>query len=374
MADKDYYDILGVDREASQDEIKKAYREAALKYHPDRNPDDPDASEKFKEAAEAYDVLGDPDKRQQYDRFGEAGLNGQRGRDFQSYDDVFSAFSDIFGGSMFEEFFGGRSGRGSQSSGRNLRVELDLDLEDVAQQTTKTVTLRRREKCDNCDGEGAAPGSEPRTCTYCKGYGQVESRQGFFSMRTTCPKCNGKGKIIDNPCSQCGGNGMIQKECEVDITIPQGVESGTRLRVRGEGEPAPNGRRGDLYCDITVNDHHIFDRRGPDLECELPISYSKAALGGTAEVPTLGGDKKTIDIPRGSQNGDTIRLEGEGLPYPNRRRKGDLIVRIHVDVPRDLTDAQEDLLRELADIEGTNVSDKRQSFMQKLKNYVRSVT
>ncbi|MFW6456788.1 MAG: molecular chaperone DnaJ, partial [Planctomycetota bacterium] len=286
MADKDYYNILGVDRGASQEEIKKAYRKAALKYHPDRNPDDPDAAEKFKEAAQAYDVLSDPKKRKQYDTYGEAGLNGQRARDFQSYDDVFSAFSDIFGGGMFDEFFGGGKGRNSQSGGRSLRVELNLDLEDVAQKTTKTVNLRRREQCETCDGSGSAPGSSPRTCTYCRGYGQVESRQGFFSMRTTCPKCQGKGEIIDNPCSECGGDGMIQKECEVSITIPQGIESGTRLRVRGEGEPGQNGRRGDLYCDINIKDHPIFDRRGPDLECELPISYSKAALGGTAEVPT----------------------------------------------------------------------------------------
>lgn len=373
MAKQDYYEILGVERDASQKEIKKAYRKCAMEYHPDRNPDDPDAAEKFKAAAEAYDVLSDPDKRQRYDRYGEEGLKGQRGRDFSSYDDIFSAFSDIFGSGMFDDFFGARGGERKRSQGRSLRVELAVDLEDVAEGTTKTVNLRRRETCDECGGDGSAPDSEPRTCSYCRGYGQVESRQGFFSMRTTCPKCQGEGTIIENPCSQCGGSGMVEEETEVNIPIPVGVESGTRLRIRGEGEPGGQGRRGDLYVDVTVRDHSIFERRGPDLVCERPISYPQAALGGTAEVPTLGGGTREIDIPAGSQSGDIVRLRGEGLPYPNSQKRGNLLVVLSVDVPRDLTERQEELLRELAQIEGSNVSEKRKSFMETLKNYVRGM-
>mgnify|MGYP006293484053 CR=1 FL=1 len=371
MANKDYYDILGIDRGASEKEIKKAYRKCALEYHPDRNPDDPEAAEKFKEAAQAYEVLSDPEKRELYDRYGEEGLKGQRRRDFSSYDDIFSAFSDIFGGGMFEDFFGSRSAGRQRSRGRSLRVELELDLEDVAEGATKTVTLRRREKCPECGGDGCAADSEPRTCSYCRGYGQVESRQGFFSMRTTCPKCQGKGTRIDDPCPKCRGNGMVQEETEVNIPVPQGVESGTRLRIRGEGEPGPEGRRGDLYCDITVRDHPIFERRGPDLVCQVPVTYSQAALGGTIEVPTLGGETTEVEVSKASQSGEVVRMRGQGLPYPNSQRKGDLLVVLQVDVPRELTDRQEDLLRELAEIEGSNVSERRQSFMERLKNYVR---
>lgn len=374
MAKKDYYEVLGLERDASQKEIKKAYRKRALEYHPDRNPDDPDAAEKFKQAAEAYEVLSDEEKRRLYDTYGEEGLKGQRRREFSSYDDIFDAFSDIFGGGMFEEFFGSRSAGRQRSRGRSLRVELEVDLEDIAEGTTKTVSLRRREKCPECGGDGCAPGSEPSTCSYCRGYGQVESRQGFFSMRSTCPRCEGKGTVISDPCSKCGGSGMVGKEIEVDIPIPVGVESGTRLRIRGEGEAGPQGRRGDLYCDVIVRDHPIFERRGPDLVCQLPISYSQAALGGTAEVPTLGGETTEVDIPRGSQNGDVLRLQREGLPYPNSQRKGNLLVVLYVDVPQDLTDRQEELLRELAEIEGSNVSEKRRSFMERLKTYVRGVT
>ncbi|MFW5923053.1 MAG: molecular chaperone DnaJ, partial [Planctomycetota bacterium] len=352
MSEESYYDILGVDKNASQQEIKKAYRKCALKYHPDRNPDDPEAAEKFKEAAEAYDVLGDEQKRRQYDQYGKAGLGGRGGRDFRSYDDIFSAFSDVFGDGMFEEFFGGRSRSKRRSKGRSLRVKLQVDLEDIAEGTTKTINLRRHEECETCEGSGCASGSEERTCSYCKGYGQVESRQGFFSMRATCPKCEGRGTIIDQPCPDCNGSGRVEKECEVDVRIPAGLESGTRLRVRGEGEPGQNGRRGDLYCDVTVRDHPIFERRGNDLLCELPVSYPQAALGGDGEVPTLGGEKRDVDIPAGSKNGDVIKLRGEGLPSPGGGRKGDLLVVLYVDVPQKLTDRQEELLRELADIEG----------------------
>ncbi|MFP4026903.1 MAG: molecular chaperone DnaJ [Candidatus Brocadiia bacterium] len=371
MPEKDYYDILGVKRKASQKEIKRAYRKLALEYHPDRNPDDPEAAEKFKEAARAYEVLGDEQKRRLYDQYGEAGLRNTGRRDFGSFDDIFSAFSDIFGGSgLFDEFFsGGRRGQRREKRGRNLRVALNMSLEEVSEGVTKTVTLRRREICDHCEGNGCTPGTEPTTCSYCRGHGQVENRQGFFSMRTTCPKCHGSGTICKNPCSKCGGEGLIEKECDVEITVPAGIESGTRIRVRGEGEPGPGGR-GDLFCDITVREHSIFNRRGADLICELPVSYSLAALGGKAQVPILGGEMREIEIPRSTQGGDLLRISKAGLPYPQNSARGDLLINVSVEVPQKLTDRQEELLRELAEIEGSHVSEKRKGFLQKIKEYV----
>ena len=372
MPDNDFYEILGVERGASEKEIKKAYRKRAVEYHPDRNPDDPEAAEKFKEAARAYEVLSDPEKRQVYDRYGEEGLSGSSRHDFSSYDEIFETFSDIFGGSIFESFFGG--GRSRRQKGRSLRVNLAIELEEVACGTSKTVSLRRQEVCPECQGNGCARGAEPATCSYCRGHGQVENRRGFFTMRTTCPKCGGSGRVVTDPCERCGGNGRVEQEKEVDIQIPAGVESGVRIRVPGEGEPGPGGQRGDLYCDVVVKDHPLFERNGADLVCELPIAYSLAALGGETEVPLLGGDTIQVDIPSGSQNGDVLRLPAKGLPYPNTKQDGDLLVKLHIDVPKELTDRQEELLRELASIEGSHVSEERQSFLERITSYVRGMT
>ena len=372
MPEQDYYDILGVDRDASQEEIKQAYRKLALKYHPDQNPEDPDAERKFKAAAEAYEVLRDPQKRRQYDQYGKSGLGGEAGRGFRDVDDIFSAFSDIFGESIFDEFFGGRSRgrRQRQPTGRNLRVQVELDLEDVTDQTTQTLNLRRQEVCDECGGDGAQNDSGTRTCSRCGGYGQVENRQGFFVMRTTCPQCKGKGVVIEDPCPKCNGRGTVEKNVEIDVTIPPGVESGTRLKVPGQGEAVPGGRRGDLFCDIIVRQHPLFERDGAHLLCKVPISYPTAALGGDIKVPTIKGETEEIEIPSGTQSGDTVRLRGKGLPYPRGRAQGDLLVTVQVEVPEKITERQEELLRELAEIEKAHVSEKRKSFLERIKNYI----
>jgi molecular chaperone DnaJ len=375
MPQKDYYEVLGVSRDASEQDVKRAYRKLALQYHPDRNPGDGEAAERFKEAARAYEVLGDHERRHLYDSYGEAGLNGAHVRTFSSFDDVFTAFSDVFGNSLFEEFFTGiTAGRQGQQRGRSLRVALRVRLEDVLQGANKTVTLRRREECETCKGTGCAPGREPATCAYCRGYGEVESRQAFFTMRTTCPKCRGRGTVITDPCVDCKGAGMLDREADVEIPIPPGIESGTRIRVRGEGEPYPGGERGDLYCDLEIKRHSIFERQGAHLLCELPVAYSLAALGGKAEVPTLGGDTVDIDIPGGTQTGEVLRLTGRGLPYPDSNRRGDQLVQVFVEVPKRLTLRQETLLRELAEIEGTHVSEKRKSFLKRIRKYVTDVT
>ncbi len=375
MENKDYYEILGVDKDASQDEIKQAYRELAMRYHPDRDPDDPDAEEKFKAAAEAYDVLGDPQKRQRYDRMGRAGLRGEDMQDFGSFDDVFSAFNDIFGGDVFDEFFGEGRGRGAgrrrsrRQRGRDLRVTLEVGLDEILEPTDKTINLRRPVECDNCDGSGVRPGSEPKTCGTCKGYGQVETQQGFFRMRRTCPRCRGEGVVITDPCPECNGEGTQEKECEVQVAVPAGVESNTRLRVPGEGEPGPGGS-GDLFCDIRIKEHPIFERDGPHLLCTVPIPYTVAALGGTVDVPTIEGERKEVEVARGTQSGHTIRLREEGLPYMQGRGRGDLLVTVEVEVPRKLTERQEELLRELAEIEEAHVTEDRQSFLDRIKDYL----
>ncbi len=371
----DYYTILGVDQDASPKEIKKAYKKMAFEYHPDRNPEDPEAEKKFKKASEAFEVLGDEEKRSMYDRYGEEGLRGINRQDFRSSEDIFDAFRDIFGnGSMFGDFFGQSRGGAAGGGGRNLRVPIEVTLEDVANGAQKTVTLRKRVVCDECDGSGAAPGSEPATCSACNGYGQVERRQGFFSMRSTCPRCGGKGTIIKSPCTICNGSGLMDHASDVHIDIPAGVESGTRLKVPNQGEPDPEtGRTGDLFCDIIVQEHQIFERHGPDLICHLPLPYSLVALGGKTEVPTLNAQTIETTIPKGTQNGDVLRLRGLGLPSLRSRRKGDLLVKVYVEVPRKLTGRQKELLRELSEIEGSNVSQERESFLNRIKEYVKNV-
>jgi molecular chaperone DnaJ len=369
MADQDYYQVLGVERDASQAEIKRAYRKMALKYHPDRNKDNPDAAERFKAAAEAYEVLSNDETRRRYDRYGKAGLAGVPLHEFTNVEDIFSAFGEFFGGGgLFDGLFGGTRTR-QAARGRNLRVSLELELREVLQGAEKSISLNRHELCEACSGSGAHEDGV-RTCSYCRGHGEVESRQAFFRMRTTCPRCGGSGTVIADPCKDCGGSGRRQKEVEVIVRIPAGIESGTRLRVRGEGEPAQSGARGDLYCDVYVRDHAVFERSGPNLYCEVPIGYPTAALGGTIGVPLLEGEKHELKVPKGTQSGDLLRVAGAGVPEMGGTTRGDLIVRVAIETPQKLTPRQDELLRELAEIEEENVSERRRGFLDKLREYI----
>ena len=371
---RDYYDVLGVSRDASADEIKKAYRKLALKYHPDRNQGDEDAVEKFKEASEAFDVLSDSTKRQRYDQFGHAGVSGAGGGGgggFHDVNDIFSAFGDIFEGFGFGGGGGGgRRGRGGARRGASLETTIVLDLPEAASGCKRQLEITRREVCDTCSGSGAAPGSESVSCSTCGGHGQVIQSQGFFRVQTTCPACKGEGKTIKNPCGDCTGSGRVMKNTTLDVNIPAGVDNGMQMPIRGEGEAGlKGGPRGDLHVNFKVKDHPLFERHGQDLLCRVPISYSQAALGADVEIPTLGG-RETISVRPGTQPGTVDRLRGKGMPDPNGRRgTGDLMVEIQVEVPRKVGGRQEELLRELAELEQTDVMPEQKSFFDHVKNF-----
>ena len=367
MPRRDYYEVLGVDRDATPEEIKKAFRRLALRYHPDRNPDDPDAEARFKEVAEAYEALRDPAKRRRYDLYGHEGLAGTGVRTGAGFEDIFSAFSDLFGGGAFESFFRTSSHGGRRGANRRIRIE--LTLEDVADGLKKTVEIARNEYCEDCQGSGLAPGSSPRTCSYCRGMGQIEHRQGFFTMREVCPHCRGSGKIVDNPCPTCGGRGVKQAKARIPVEVPPGIGDGQRLVVRGEGDVGePGAPRGDFYVDIRVQPHDIFERHGDDVVCEVPISFTQAALGTAIEIPTLRG-RARVEIPPGTQSGRIFRLRGEGLPDLHGMGAGSQLVAVVVEIPRHLTKDQEELLRRLAETEDVNVSPRRKSFFEKVKRY-----
>ncbi len=362
MADKDYYHTLGVSKNASSGEIKKAYRKLAMQYHPDRNPGNAEAERKFKESAEAYEVLSDPDKRQRYDRYGEAGLRGQH-HGFTSMDDIFSAFGDIFGG-----LFGGRSARRGPAKGRSLHMEIDIKLEEVLEGVDRKVKIERPDICGECRGTGAAKGSKPRTCATCGGHGQVIHTQGFFQMQSTCPTCGGTGSVIKHKCPMCRGTGLVEVRREILVKIPQGIENGTRLKVVGEGEPSlEGGRQGDLYVHVNVREHVIFDRIGDHVSCDLPITICQAALGTEVTIPTLDGEE-TLVIPRGTQTGDVLKIRGKGLPPLHGLKRGDQLVRMFVEVPKKLSEKQERLLRELAETEDVKVAPRRRGLLSKFKN------
>jgi molecular chaperone DnaJ len=372
MSKRDYYDVLGVERGADGDEIKRAYRKLALKYHPDRNPDDAEAEARFKEAAEAFEVLGDLEKRRRYDQFGHEGLRGSGVGQYQSAEDIFGAFGDIFGegglGSIFGDVFGFRS-RGGPRRGPSLQMRVVLTFDEMARGTEKTVLLRRREICDVCAGSGAKPGTEPVTCATCGGHGEVRQSQGFFSIRTACPRCGGAGQLVAEPCPECRGEGRVLKGTELTVKIPAGIEDGTRLKIAGEGEQGDTGgSRGDLLVLVSVEDHDIFERHGRDLLCELPIGMAQAALGTSVPVPTLEGSK-SLKVPRGTQSGDIRTMAGLGLPDVRGYGRGDLHVRLVVEIPKKLNKRQEELLRELADTEEQNVSPRRKSFLERAKEY-----
>lgn len=363
-----YYSTLGVPKNASQDEIKKAYRKMAMKYHPDRNSGDKDAEQKFKEAAEAYEVLGNPERRKRYDQFGKEGV---KGAGFNSYEDIFSSFGDIFGsggGGIFGDFFGGQSHSHSQR-GASLKCEVQLSFEESIHGTEKNIELRRQEICDTCHGSGAAPGSKPDVCNYCGGSGAVQTAQGFFRIQTTCPQCRGTGRIIKSPCKTCSGSGRAAKKSKIKVKIPPGIEDGTRMRISGEGEPGDDGGyRGDLYCYIYVKPHPFFERAGDDILCTVPITFAQASLGTELTVPTMGGKSK-MQIPHGTQSGQVFRLRGQGAPNVHGYGKGDLLVKVIIETPRKLTKRQEELLREFSEIDQKHVSPERKSFFDKLKNY-----
>ena len=354
MAKRDYYEVLGVQRDADAQEIKKAYRRLALQYHPDRNADDPRAEEKFKEAAEAYAVLADPQKRSMYDRFGHAGVSTSGsptgGFDFSS--DIFSEFEDIIGDFFgFGSFFGGRHrGRRRRTrarQGNDLRYQLELTLEDAFEGVKRKIKLSRRDTCETCGGNGADPESGIKTCPTCGGQGQVTYRQGFLTVSQDCRMCGGVGEIPASSCQACGGHGLIEAERELTISIPAGVETGQRLRISGEGEGGVHGGPpGDLYVDIRISEHEIFKRDGIHLVIELPVSFSRAALGGELKVPTLDGDAK-LKIPSATQSGTSFRLKGKGMPSVDGGRRGDLYVIASVKTPSKLSKSQRKLFEEL---------------------------
>jgi len=380
MTKRDYYEVLGVSRTASEDEIKKAYRQLALKLHPDRNPGNKEAEEKFKEAAEAYEVLSDPDKRHRYDQLGHEGLRGTNYRDFTNVNDVFSAFGDIFGssfgGTIFDEVFGGgqRTRRRQQHGqpGSDLRIRLPLTLEEIATGVEKKLKVKRQKACDTCHGSGAKPGTSPTTCTTCGGHGQVRMQQGFFSIQQTCPRCHGTGKMITSPCKDCGGNGRIKQHKTLSVKIPAGVDNDDRIRLSGEGEHGVNGGPpGDLYVVIHTKPHAVFQRDHNDLHCEMPISFSTAALGGEIEIPTLDGAAR-IKIPAETQSGKQFRLRGKGIKGVRSASYGDLHCHVIVETPVNLTERQKELLREFETINATDSghhNPRAKSWMDKVKDF-----
>jgi molecular chaperone DnaJ len=363
---RDYYEVLGLSRSASADEIKKAYRQLALKHHPDKNPGNDEAERLFKEAAEAYDVLSDAEKRQRYDRYGHAGLDGAGVHNFRSADDIMSAFSEIFGGDLFGGMFGSR--RRGPRPGQDLLMKLEIDLNEAARGATKSVEVTRQEICEECGGNGARKGTEPVVCDYCRGQGQVVQSRGFFQVATTCPACGGEGKRVVDPCPKCKGGGRILKSSHLKVDIPPGVDTGMWLQLRNQGEPGdPGAPRGNLRIQIQVRPHRFFERHGVDLLCQVPISFAQAALGADVEVPTLDGTER-LHIPRGTQSAEILKLKGRGMPDLNGRGRGDLHVEVVVETPRKLTARQEELFRELAELDHHDVSPRRKGFFEKLRD------
>lgn len=372
MTKRDYYEVLEVTRTSTVEEIKKAYRRKALQYHPDKNPDNKEAEEKFKEAAEAYSVLSNPDKRAQYDRFGHAGVSGQS---FDSGFDsaIFSDFADIFEGLFgFGDLFGRSSQRGRTRAqrGQDLQYELKISFMESAFGTTSKIRIPIMETCATCSGSGAAPGTTPVTCPTCNGRGQVRYSQGFFTIARTCNHCNGTGRIIQNPCKDCHGHGRIRQERSIEVTIPGGVSTGTRLRLQGKGEAGiHNGPPGDLYILIFVEDHPFFQREGSDLHLHVPISFPQAALGTEILVPTLHGDEK-LKIPGGTQPGTVFRLKNKGFPEIGSSSRGDQYVHVTVEVPKKTSRDQKKLLEELGRVANKDMEHAQEKMFQKIRDSI----
>ncbi|WP_411976308.1 molecular chaperone DnaJ [Sulfitobacter faviae] len=376
MAKRDYYEVLGVAKGASADEIKKAYRRKVKDLHPDRNKDNPQAEAQFKEVGEAYDVLKEGDKKAAYDRYGhaafEGGMGGGRpgGGMGGGQGDFSSAFSDVFD-DLFGDFMGQRGGGGGRRAARgaDLRYNLRISLEDAFSGMQKSITVPASVQCDACDGSGAEGGAEPSTCPTCSGMGKVRAQQGFFTVERTCPTCSGMGQIVKNPCKKCRGAGRVEKERTLSVNIPAGVETGTRIRLAGEGEAGMRGGpSGDLYIFIEVADHELFERDGPNLFCRVPVSMSTAALGGNIEVPTIDGGRGRVQIPAGSQSGRQMRLRGKGMPPLRGGGVGDMIIELAVETPVNLTNRQKELLREFEG-EAQNNNPESSNFFSSVKSF-----
>ncbi|MGB8622047.1 MAG: molecular chaperone DnaJ [Paracoccaceae bacterium] len=375
MAKRDYYDVLGTQRGASADDIKKAYRKKAKELHPDRNSDNPEAEAQFKEVNEAYDALKDPEKKAAYDRFGHAAFEGgmgggPRGGGFGGQGDFASAFSDVFD-DLFGDFMGGARGGGRQRAARgsDLRYNLRINLEDAFEGLQKTINVPTSVACSVCNGTGAESGAEPTACPTCSGMGKVRAQQGFFTVERTCPTCGGLGQIIKNPCDACGGAGRVEKDRSLNVNIPAGVETGTRIRLAGEGEAGlRGGPTGDLYIFIEVEQHPIFQREGVHLSCNVPVSMTSAALGGEIEVPTIDGGRSRVKIPAGSQTGKQMRLRGKGMPALRGGGRGDMFIEVAVETPVNLTGKQKELLREFDKLSENN-SPESSDFFSKVKSF-----
>jgi molecular chaperone DnaJ len=362
---RDYYEVLGVSRDAGAEEIQRAYRSLAMQYHPDRNVGDSEAELKFKEAAEAYEVLRDPDKRQRYDRYGHAGLQGNVPH-FNDAQSVFDLFGDLFG---FGDLMGGGRGRQGPRRGGDLKIAIELDLAEAAHGVTKTISVAREELCGECSATGARKGTRPAPCRRCNGHGVVIQNQGFFRIQQTCRTCGGTGTIITDPCPNCHGQGRVRAQRTLEVTVPAGVDNGTAIRLSGEGEAGdPGAPRGDLFCVIQVRNHPLFQRDGQHLICQVPITFAQAALGAEIEVPTLDGPHMHT-LKHGTQSGDVLRISGRGMPSLRGGRKGDLLVQVLLETPRHLNKRQEELFRELAELEKSHVSPQRKSFLDKLRNF-----
>jgi len=374
MAKRDYYEVLGLNRDASEDDIKKAYRKLAMKWHPDRNPDNPKAEEHFKEAKEAYEILSDGQKRAAYDQFGHAGVDpsvaaGAGG--FGAGAQGMGGFADAFG-DIFSDIFGGGRSRSNVFRGADLRYNLEVSLEEAARGTETRIRIPAMEQCDTCHGSGAKPGTSPTSCPTCQGHGQVRMQQGFFSIQQTCPRCHGSGKIVASPCATCNGAGRIKRHKTLSVKIPAGVDEGDRIRLSGEGEAGMNGGPpGDLYVVIHIRPHSVFSRDHNDLHCEMPISITVAALGGEIEIPTLDGYAK-IKVPSGTQTGQMFRLRNKGIKGVRSASHGDLICHVMVETPVNLTARQRELLTELEQINkagGGRHNPRAKSWMDKVKEF-----
>jgi molecular chaperone DnaJ len=376
MAKRDYYEVLGVAKNASDEDLKKAYRKLAMKFHPDRNPDDKNAEAKFKEAKEAYEMLSDAEKRAAYDRFGHAGVDpnmgaGAGGQDFSGFADAFGdIFGDIFGGAR-----GGRGGGGQRSNvyrGSDLRYAMEITLEQAAQGFSTEIRVPSWESCGTCSGTGAKPGTKAETCKTCGGQGQVRMQQGFFSIQQTCPSCHGSGKTIPHPCGTCDGVGRVRKQKTLEVKIPAGIDDGMRIRSAGNGEPGLNGGPpGDLYVEISVKVHRVFQRDGDDLHCEIPVGFARAALGGSIDVPTLNG-RASFDLPEGTQTGKTFRLRGKGIKNVRSSVPGDLYCHVVLETPVKLSDKQKQLLQafeESLEEGGDRHNPQSKSWMEKVRDF-----
>lgn len=363
---RDYYEVLGVPRNASEQEIKSAYRKLALKHHPDRNPGDRQAEERFKEASQAYGVLGDPDKRRRYDAYGHAGVAGTGGAGFDPT--IFADFSDILGDFFgFGDVFGRRRG---PRRGSDLRYNLEISFEEAAFGTETQIRIPRAEACAACSGSGAAPGTQPTTCPECRGAGQVTFQQGFFSIARTCGQCRGAGRLVAERCRSCHGEGHVAVERTLQIKVPPGVDTGSQLRISGEGEAGSlSGPPGDLYVVLRVAEHPFFKRDGTSLFCEMPVSVAQAALGATLEVPTLDGGKARVTLPEGTQSGTVLRVKGQGIPQLGGRGRGDLHVLVRAVIPRHLTGEQRKLFEQLAKtLPVPDAQDKDKSLLERMKD------